>query len=71
MKKILKKILIILILPIYIFLIINSNVSLTDTIKLIYSGIVMPYWLLYTFGFIILLIIVYMEINNKNNKNLI
>ena len=62
MKRNLKIILFFLIILIYIYLVINSNVNYTDTTKLIYSSIPMPYWLLYTFGFIIIIFISYIEL---------
>ena len=68
MKRNLKIILFFLVILIYIFLVINSNVNYTDTTKLIYSNITMPYWLLYTFGFIIIIFISYIELLDTKEK---
>ena len=68
MKRNLNIILLILVILIYIFLVINSHVNYTDTIKLIYSNITMPYWLLYTFGFIIIIFIWYIELFDTKEK---
>lgn len=68
MKRNLKIILFFLVILIYIFLVINSNVNYNDTTRLIYSNIPMPYWLLYTFGFIIIIFISYIELLDTKEK---
>ena len=69
MKEVFKKIIIILILPIYVYLIINLKINFNELITLPYSKIIMPYWLLYIIGLILLILIVYVEINKEKTNN--